>query len=194
VRQWKFRPGTRNGEPVAVFFPLVMNFKPDGSAEAVLTAGGTIGPAPAPRPLLTTVILVRDAESAPAPPDDPLLTAEGRQRGERLARMFAGTSITAIYTTPFAWSRATAAPLAAAMALAPVEVPVTPTYASDIVARVQEHRDGTFVVVGQPGTTRDVLRAFGVSHTPEIPDTAYDNLFILTYGPSIEPRLLALKY
>src|SRR5688572_10192727 len=35
VRQWKFRPGTRNGEPVGVFFNLTTKFELDGSAESV---------------------------------------------------------------------------------------------------------------------------------------------------------------
>lgn len=108
--------------------------------------------------------------------------------------MFGNTPISAIYTTPFARTRGTAAPLAAAKALTPVEVSVTPTYARDIVAKVHEQRGGTFFVVGHSNTTRDVLRVFGFSDAPEIPETDYDNLFILTYGPSTESRLLSLKY
>jgi hypothetical protein len=73
-------------------------------------------------------------------------------------------------------------------------VPVTPTYARDIVSRVNEHRGGTLVVVGHSNTTRDVLRAFGFGDAPEIPETDYDNLFILTFGPSTASRLLTLKY
>jgi TonB family protein len=79
VRQWKFRPGTRNGEPVGVYFNLAMHFKSDGSAESVLgPMGGTIGGPQ--RELLTTVILIRHAEKAAAPANDPVLTAEGQQR------------------------------------------------------------------------------------------------------------------
>jgi 2,3-bisphosphoglycerate-dependent phosphoglycerate mutase len=193
VRQWKFRPGTRNGEPVDVYFALTVNFKLDDSAESVFPMGGIVGNQPQRTPL-TTVILVRHAEKGPAPPNDPLLTAEGQQRAERLARMLGNTPISAIYTTPFARTRGTAAPLAAAKSLTPVEVTVTPTYARDIVAGVHEQRGGTFVVVGHSNTTRDVLRAFGFSDAPEIPETDYDNLFILTYGPSTESRLLSLKY
>lgn len=193
VRQWKFRPGTRNGQPVGVFFNLTVKFEPDGSAESVWgPMGGLVGGPQ--RPLLTTVILVRHAEKGPAPPNDPVLTAVGQQRAERLARMLGNTTISAIYTTPFARTRGTAAPLAATRALTPVEVPVTPTYASTIVARVREQRGGTFVVVGHSNTTRDVLRAFGYSDAPEIPETDYDNLFILTFEPSTASRLLSLKY
>jgi protein TonB len=32
VKQWKFSPGTRNGEPVDVFVTLTVSFKSDGSA------------------------------------------------------------------------------------------------------------------------------------------------------------------
>jgi hypothetical protein len=73
-------------------------------------------------------------------------------------------------------------------------VTCTPTYARDIVARVHKQRGGTVVVVGHSDTTRDVLRAFGFSDAPEIPETDYDNLFILTFGPSTASRLLSLKY
>jgi TonB family protein len=193
VKQSKFRPGTRKGEPVDVYFPMATTFTPDGITKSVFPVGGIVGD-PLEWTPLTTVILVRHAEKGPAPPNDPVLTAEGQQRAERLARMLGNTPISAIYTTPFARTRGTAAPLAAAKALTPIEVPVSPTYARDIVARVKDQRRGTFVVVGHSNTTRDVLRAFGFSDAPEILETDYDNLFILKYGPSTESRLLSLKY
>jgi hypothetical protein len=34
VRQWKFRPGTLNGEPVDVIFSLTVNFSLGGDAVA----------------------------------------------------------------------------------------------------------------------------------------------------------------
>jgi TonB family protein len=190
VKQWKFRPATRNGEPVDVFFNLTVNFKLDG----VASEGDMVRPGMPPRAPLTTVILVRHAEKGATPANDPVLTAEGEQRAERLARMFGSTPISAIYTTPYARTRGTAAPLAALKNLTPVEVAVTATYARDVVTKVHEQRGGTFVVVGHTNTTRDVLRAFGFADAPEIPETDFDNLFILTYGPFTEPRLLSLKY
>jgi broad specificity phosphatase PhoE len=100
------------------------------------------------------------------------------QRAESLARMFANTPITAIYTTPYARTRETAAPLAAAKGLTAIEVPVGATYPSDIVEKVWlEQRGGTFVVVGHSDTTRDALRAFGFAEAKDIPDSEYDNLY-----------------
>lgn len=200
VKQWKFSPGTRNGEAVDVFGILTLQFKSDGSmvkgGEVAVQGGvlGGVGGPPQQRAPLTTAILVRHAEKGPTPADDPPLTAHGLQRAESLARMLANTPITAIYTTPYARTRETAAPLAAAKRLTPVEVAVGRTYPYDIVPKVHEQRGGTFVVVGHSDTTRDVLRAFGFVEAKDIPDSEYDNLYIATYGPLTEMRVLSLKY
>jgi TonB family protein len=199
VKQWKFRPGTRNGEPVDVIFNLTVQFKSDGSVvggDGV--EGGVLGGAvrpPQQRAPLTTVIVVRHAEKGTSPADDPPLTSQGVQRAESLARMFANTPITAIYVTPYARTRETAAPLAAAKGLTAIEVPVGATYPSDIVNKVWlEQRGGTFVVVGHSNTTRDVLRALGFGEAKDIPDSEYDNLYIVTLGPFSQTRVLPLKY
>jgi 2,3-bisphosphoglycerate-dependent phosphoglycerate mutase len=226
VKQWKFSPGTRNGEPVDVLINLTVTFKADGSAgeaRVLRTAaqngmpggaleGGVLGggvPPPQRRePLtagvarppqqrapLTTVIVFRHAEKGTSPANDPPLTPQGVQRAESLVRMFANTPITAIYTTPYARTRETAAPLAAAKGLTPIEVPVDATYPSYIVDKVWfGQRGGTFVVVGHSNTTRDVLRALGFGEAKDIPDSEYDNLYIVTLGPFSETRVLPLKY
>ena len=176
VKQWKFRPGTLAGEPVDVLFNLTINFKLDAD------------------PPMTTVILVRHAEKATTPADDPPLTSDGLRRANTLARMLGSTPITAIYTTPFARTRQTAEPLARALNITPQEVPTGETYPAEIVRRIFEQRGGTFVVVGHSNTTRNVLRAFGVRDPKEIADSEYDNLFILTLAAKAEPRLLSLRY
>jgi len=200
VKQWKFSPGTRNGEPVDVFGVLTLQFKSDGSmvrGGEMAVQGGVLGGVGGPqqqRAPLTTVILVRHAEKGATPASDPPLTSQGLQRAESLARMFANTPISAIYTTPYARTRQTAAPLAAAKRLTPIEVEAGRSYPQDIVRRVNEQRGGTFVVVGHSDTTRDVLRAFGFVEAKDIPDSEYDNLYIVTYGPLTEMRVLSLKY
>jgi TonB family protein len=48
VKQWSFRPGTRNGEAVDVIFNITINFQPDrnetdsGSGNAPLRVGGDV--------------------------------------------------------------------------------------------------------------------------------------------------------
>jgi len=48
-----------------------------------------------------TVILVRHAEKAAAPADDPPLSAEGRQRAEALAAMLSASGASSIYVTEY---------------------------------------------------------------------------------------------
>jgi TonB family protein len=189
VKQWKFSPATLNGQPVDVIFNLTVNFKPDGVEGE--TPPPMMPPARAP---LTTVILVRHAEKAAAPANDPALTAAGRQRAQNLARMLANAGVTAIYTTPYTRTRDTVAPLASAVHVQPVEMAVSDTYARDVVQKVHEQHGGTIVVAGHSNTTPDVLRALGVLDVKEIADSEYDNLYIVTLGPFAVPRLLSLKY
>jgi TonB family protein len=189
VKQWTFQPATLDGKPVEVFFNLTVNFMLDAVEGETRRPHGPMSRAP-----LTTVILVRHAEKGTTPPNDPPLTSQGMQRAQSLARMFANTPITAIYTTPYARTRETAAPLAAAKGLTPVEMPVGATYPIDVVQKVHEQRGGTVVVVGHSNTTRDVLRALGFAEAKDIPESDYDNLYIVTYGPFAELRVLSLKY
>jgi TonB family protein len=200
VKQWKFRPGTMAGKPVDVIFNLMVNFKlhddepaEPGTLPDYMTAGRQPPPRPMPSPL-TTVILVRHAEKGTVPASDPPLSEAGRQRAQNLSRILGANPITAIYTTPYARTRETAAPLAAAVHLKPVEMATGETYARDIVQRVHQQRGGTHVVVGHSNTTREVLRAFGITDAPEIAESEYDNLYVLTFGPMVETRLLKLRY
>ena len=144
---------------------------------------------------VTTVILVRHAEKAAAPADDPPLTEEGTARAERLAKMLASSGVTAIYTTPFIRTRSTGAPLATALKLAPVEVKTGPTYAAEIATLIREkHAGGTVLVVGHSNSTQNVMKALGGASAPKIEETEFDNLFIVTLAEGADPRMLVLKY
>ncbi len=144
---------------------------------------------------VTTVILVRHAEKAAAPADDPPLTPEGEARAKKLARMLAGSGITAIYTTPLARTRGTVAPIATALKITPVEVKTGPTYADEMAALIREkNAGGTVLVVGHSNTTPNVMKALGVANAPKIEDPEFDNLFIVTIVEGHEPTMIALKY
>ena len=182
VKQWKFRPGTLAGEPVDVLFNLTINFKLQEEADFP------------PPPALTTVILVRHAEKADVAGDDPPLSAAGEARAQSLARILAHVPVTAIYTTPFTRTRATAAPLAAAANVKPEEVPTGAEYPGAIVQHVLSQRGGTIVVVGHSNSTRNVLRALGIHDAKEIAESEYDNLYIVTLGPGSRPKVVSLKY
>jgi protein TonB len=57
VRQWKFRPGTLNGQPVDVIFSLTVNFTLGGDTVGTVRKVTPVAPAPAP--------------AAPAPAPEP---------------------------------------------------------------------------------------------------------------------------
>jgi broad specificity phosphatase PhoE len=144
---------------------------------------------------LTTVILVRHAEKVTDPAiKDPALTPAGEERAQTLARMLAGNDIAAIYTTPYIRTRSTVAPLAAAKKLTAIEIAAGASYAHDMAAKLREQHGGTVVVVGHSNTTPDVIKALGIENPPAIPESEFDNLFIVTIGDNVIPSMVQLKY
>ncbi|HEY7235878.1 MAG TPA: histidine phosphatase family protein, partial [Gemmatimonadaceae bacterium] len=80
----------------------------------------------------TTVILVRHAEKAATPADDPPLTKAGQARARALAVIAHDAGVTAIVTTQFVRSRTTAEPAASALGITPEVVrAVGATHAQD---------------------------------------------------------------
>jgi phosphohistidine phosphatase SixA len=142
-------------------------------------------------PSVTTVILVRHAEKAGTQGDVPL-SAVGEARAKELARVLSGTKLTAIYTTPYKRTRDTAAPVAAAQGLTPIDVAAGKTYPADVVAKIGAGE--TVLIVGHSNTTPDVLRQLGIADPPPIADSQHDDLFIVTTAPGMAPRLVALRY
>src|ERR1700754_587360 len=66
---------------------------------------------------VTTIFLIRHAERADEPRQDPPLTEKGVARSQALARLLSTADIKAIYTSQFARTKLTAAPLAIGVAV-----------------------------------------------------------------------------
>lgn len=144
-------------------------------------------------PQVTTVILVRHAEKS-GPSGDVPLSEAGAARATELARVLGGVKLDAIYTTPYERTRKTAAPLGARLGLQPVEVAAEKTYAADMVKLIKDkHAGGTVLVVGHSNTTRDVILALG-GNVPEILDSTYDDLFVVTLVDGKAVKVLPLRY
>jgi broad specificity phosphatase PhoE len=140
----------------------------------------------------TTVILVRHAEKSldPAFDKDPPLTVTGQERARELARVLAGTPVDAIFTTTFKRTRETAASLATAK-----KVTAEAIDPMEAVARIRKDFVGkTVVVVGHSNTTRDVMKALGIADAPFIPESEFDNFFIVTLTEGKPARMIPLKY
>jgi len=123
------------------------------------------------------------------------LSPAGIDRAKELVRVLAGTSIAAIYVTPYLRTEQTAGPLGTAHHVEPVIVKAGDTYAREVVdAILRDHKGETVVVVGHSNTTPDVIRQLGVANPPAIAESEFDNLFIVSLADGAPAKLIALRY
>ena len=128
------------------------------------------------------VLLVRHAEKAKEPADDPPLTSSGTQRAKDLAAALHDAGVTAIITTQLRRTRDTAQPLADALGLKAEVVPVDDdedTHAAAVAAAVRRHAGEVVLVVGHSNTVPKIIAALGGPRMPEICETLFANLFVL---------------
>lgn len=146
----------------------------------------------------TTIILARHAEKAVEPKDDPGLTPAGEARAIALADAVRGAGISAIYSTAWKRTQATARPVAELLKLpvttfdaAPGEREYGKVYVAELLAK---HRGQVVLVVGHSNTVPNILRGLGIVDAPAIADAEYDNLFIVTVPETGPARLVRAKY
>jgi broad specificity phosphatase PhoE len=162
-------------------------------------AGWLTSLAPAALAAPDLVILVRHAEKATEPGNDPALSPEGAQRAQALADALKGLRVSTIITTQYRRTRDTAAPLAQALGLQPQ---VIETRKGDMPGHVQQLADtvraqsGTVVVVGHSNTVTPLLAALGGPQLAELCETSFQHLFLwqppggwarLSYGAPGQP-------
>jgi len=143
---------------------------------------------------VTTVILVRHAEKKiePANPD-PDLTPEGVERAQEIAREFGGAGINAIYATQYKRTQETVKPLSDRTGV-PVTV-LDSNQTNELLKRIQTtHRGQTIFIAGHNNTVPAMVSELSGESYPTIPDTEYDNLYIVTIYRSGKAKVLKLKY
>ena len=143
---------------------------------------------------ITTVILVRHAEKKIEPNNpDPDLTPAGEARAQEIARIFANTGINAIYATHYKRTQQTAKPLSEK-----IGVNVTVLDASqveELTNRLQtNHRGQTVFVAGHNNTVPAIVNALSGENISVIPESEYDNLFIVTVYRFGKAKVLKMKY
>ncbi|HYJ84744.1 MAG TPA: phosphoglycerate mutase family protein [Pyrinomonadaceae bacterium] len=142
-----------------------------------------------------TVILVRHAEKMVVPPEnkDPDISLEGEKRAAELAKMFADAGIGAIFVSQYKRTQQTVKPLADKLGIAamPIQAQKTP----ELIKQIRAQKPGQVVLVaGHNNTVPEVIAALGGPKLPIIPETQYDNLYILTVNGDGSAKLLRLKY
>lgn len=150
---------------------------------------------------IPVLILVRHADKASQPADDPALTAAGAKRAQDLAGALRTAGVTAIITTQLNRTRATAQPLATELGIVPEIVSVgeralvsNPTadakFPAEVIAaraeyvrtleQVVRRHSGVVLVVGHDWSAPGLIAALGGPQLPNICSSVYDNMFILT--------------
>jgi len=144
------------------------------------------------------VVLVRHAEKATEPSDDPPLTEAGLARARALAVALDGAGIGSVIVTPFRRTRETAEPLAAAAGIAPTVVDVAGGLAQHLEAVAQAVRarppGEPVLVVGHSNTIPAIIGALGGPTLSDLCDSEYANLFVMLLPPSGPPRLVEASY
>lgn len=139
----------------------------------------------------TTLLVVRHADRLATDALSPL----GVARAQVLVHVVEKAGISAIYVSDTDRARQTAAPLATALGLTPVELA-----AADVTALVNDiftnHRGQTVLVVGHSNTVPQIIAAAGGPALAGIPDNEFDNLFVLTLCRCrwLSARLTHLQY
>ena len=128
----------------------------------------------------TVVIIVRHAEKAAIPADDPPLTEAGAARATALAAALATADVRAVITTQLVRARETARPTAEARGL-PVETvraggPVA-AHAKAVADVVRKHAGQTVLVVGHSNTVTQIIEALGGPKARDLCDSEYSWLF-----------------
>lgn len=150
---------------------------------------GPAGPA-------TVIFLARHAEAIYPPPEDaprnPPLNAMGQARAEALARLLGDAGVDRVWSTDYARTQETAAPLATELGLevAPYDPADLPAFAGTLRGTPGRH-----VVLGHSNTTPQLVEALGGEPGAPIDEpTEYDRLYVVTIGADGQVTTTLLRY
>ena len=143
---------------------------------------------------VTTVILIRHAEKNIEPNNpDPDLSPAGQARAQELVRIFGDTGINAIYATQYKRTQQTVKPLADRLGL-PVNQ-VNSKNTADLLAQIRAQHSGQIILLaGHNNTVPEIVAALGGPTYPIIPETEFDNLYIVTVYRTGKAKVVRLKY
>jgi phosphohistidine phosphatase SixA len=153
---------------------------------------------------VTTVFLIRHAERAEEPRQDPPLTEKGVARSQALARLLSTAGIKAIYTSQFARTKLTAEPLAKQLGVTvtPISLKLSASNpraiaeesTKETVDKIMSNAGGAVLVVGHSNSIPDVIKMLGGDVVPVIDEKKFDDLFIVTVYANGKAKVTHLKY
>jgi len=177
-------PGNRRFHPSAPQ-SIPMPHRAFLASVALAAALGATTPAPSAgqsAPSAPMVIVVRHAEKAPVPGNDPPLSAAGEARARALAAALRDAGVAAIITTQWQRTGLTAAPLVAALRVTPTVVaaggPDVAKHAAAVAAAARRTR-GTVLVVGHSNTVGPLVAALGGPAGVTLCDAQYATMHVV---------------
>ncbi|HET9788653.1 MAG TPA: phosphoglycerate mutase family protein [Pyrinomonadaceae bacterium] len=143
---------------------------------------------------VTTVILVRHAEKKIEPENpNPALNPAGEERAQSLVHILGNSGINAVYASQYIRTQSTVAPLANQLRLSPTQIDARNV--AELVRQVKTNNSGGVVfVAGHNNSVPAIIAELGGETLPIIPETEYDNLFIVTVQKFRPTRVLRLRY
>jgi broad specificity phosphatase PhoE len=141
----------------------------------------------------TVVLVVRHAEKAASPADDPPLSEAGFERAKALAHVLANAGVKAIFVTQYQRTQQTVAPIAEALNIAVTQVDAA---AADLLAaRIRaEHQGQVVLIAGHSNTVPQIIAALGGGSVGPIADADFDELFVVYVPESGAAKVLRLQY
>jgi broad specificity phosphatase PhoE len=143
---------------------------------------------------VTTIILVRHAEKKIEPNNpDPDLSPEGLERAQEIARVFGETGINAIYATQYKRTQQTVKPLADRTGVAVKLLQANQT--DELVNQLQTtNRGQTVFIAGHNNTVPAIVSTLSGQTYPTIPESEFDNLYIVTIYRFGKAKVVKMKY
>ena len=143
---------------------------------------------------ITTVILVRHAEKVidPNNPDVDLSPA-GQARAQEIVRMFGDAGINAIYATQYKRTQQSVKPLADKLGLPVNQVNSKNTV--ELINQIKSQHSGQLIfIAGHNSTVPEIIAALGGPQYPVIPETEYDNLYVVTVYRTGKAKVVKMRY
>jgi broad specificity phosphatase PhoE len=139
---------------------------------------------------ITTVILVRHAEKATTPVDDPPLSAVGEQRAEDLTRVVAKEGIDVVFATSYQRTQQTVAPIASDLGLVP-QIIDDFELLIDIIE--SEYSGQQILIAGHSNTIPLITEALRITEPLQIDEHEYDNLYVVYVSFNFPRRIWITK-
>lgn len=144
----------------------------------------------------TTIWVVRHAEKATTPGNDPDLSIEGKARATELAKQLKDQKIAAVFTTPYKRTNQTGEPVLKQAGLTEIQNYET----ADLVGFAKQILEGypgrEILVIGHSNTIIPTLKAFGLitNASDLLDDEDYDKLYKLTINADKKLSLEVKQY